>query len=245
MLQGNKKEQPFGTGLADLNARLKDAEFEACETDACRWRAAFEAARTVPSPVREQRLGGARAKVMDGLRPQPHSGEPTLSWLQRLDTANALAKALGQTPGDDELGTRVRATASWTHDERRKIPLIGAERAVAAHLLGVPVHGDTPTLYTVTSSVMAYCWMKAGRCVGVYLIGSTRGARELNDSAHAEASAELLSQAVGHPTALPSPPSPVGGKMPTLTRWKDRGVTLVARWRDSSLIELRIGDVRP
>ena len=245
VLQGDAKGKPFGSNLAELSARLKDAEFTECATDSCRWRVAFEAARTGPSEAREQRLLATRAKIMDGLRPQPRSGEPALSWLQKLDGAASLAKALNETPGDEDLSTRVRATAKWTRDERQKIPLVGAERVVAAGLLGIPPDGDTVILSTVTSSIAVYCGMKGGRCAGVYLVGSAKGARVLNDPAHAAVTAELLSQVLGHPASLPSPPKPVGGKTPTMSRWRDGGVTLVARWQDSNLMELRIGDVKP
>ncbi|MFL5356134.1 hypothetical protein [Archangium sp.] len=245
VLQGDAKEKPFGRDLAELSAQAKDAEFAECATDACRWRAASEAARAMPSEERKQRLIAARARIVEGLTPQPRAGEPAQSRLQRLDEVATLAKAISEMPGDEDLSAKARAAATWTRDERRKIPLVGAERAVAAELLGIPASTGTDILSTERSPVAVYCAMKGGRCAGVYLVGSTKGARVLNDSAHAAATTELLSQALGHPTSLPSPPSTVSGKALTLTRWNDGGVTVVARWRDSSLMELRIGDAKP
>lgn len=231
--------------LAELTAHVHEAEYEGCSTDACRWRTAFEASHAAPSTEREQRLAKARASLVGSLTPPPRPREPTRAWVQRLDDMAALAETVGVTPEDEDLSGRARQAAAWAQEEHRRIPLVGADREVAAGLLRISTGGDPNGLMRVSQSVALYCTMKGDHCAGVYLVGSHKGARVLNDSAHASATAELLSQALGHPSSLPNPPSQVGGKTPTMSTWKDGGVTIVARWRDTNLVELRIGDAKP
>jgi hypothetical protein len=231
--------------LAELNALVHETEYAACTMPVCRWRAAFKAVKAATTLPREQRLTQARAAVVDGLGLPPRPREFTREWVQRLEEINALAKAIGDAPEDEALRVLARQAAAKTQEERRKIPLIGANRAVAAELLRVPPGADASDLRSVAGSVTLYCAMKGERCVGVYLVGSHKGARVLNDMDHAATTVELLSQALGHPSSLPAPPKSVGGKTPTASTWKDGDVTIVARWNAENLMELRLGEVKP
>jgi hypothetical protein len=231
--------------LAELNALVHETEYAACTTQVCQWRAAFKAVKVAASPQREQRLTQARVMVVDGLSLPPRPRELTQEWVRRLDEATALAREIGNGAEDEDLSVLARQAAEKAYEERRKIPLIGTNRAVAAELLRVPPGADTSDLKKVTRSVTLYCAMKGERCVGVYLVGSHKGARVLNDPQQATDTVELLSQALGHTSALPTPPKSVGGKVPTTSTWKDGGVTIVARWSAANLMELRLGEVKP
>lgn len=232
-------------GLAELSAQVHDTAYDGCTTEPCRWKAATEAVRAAPTPEREQRSARARAALVERLTPASRPQLPSLEWLQRLDQTLALAQELGQTPSDADLEARARQAARWAQEERQKIPLIGADRAVAAGLLQLPSSGATDVLTQSKGGVTLYCSMKEERCTGAYVVGSSKDSRVLNAPALATASAEFLSQALGHPSELPAPPKPASGKAPTLSTWKDGKVTLVARWNNADLMELRIGEAKP
>lgn len=238
-------EQNFSKDVGELTARIHETDFELCSTEACRWKTLGAALRAESTPSREQRLGQVRATLVEQLSPKPRPKVVTLEWLLHLDKTRALTTELGETPSDSDLGERARQAATWTQEERERIPLIGAERTVAISLLQLTTGSDTSLLTKTTDSVALYCALKDGRCAGAYLVGADKSSRVLNNMKHSATTKELLSRVLGHPVELPTPPQPRGGKTPTQTTWKDGGVTLVARWSSTYLMELRIGEVKP
>ncbi|WP_244221531.1 hypothetical protein [Corallococcus exercitus] len=122
---------------------------------------------------------------------------------------------------------------------------MGAERAVVLELLHLQADPSARILTKESDTVVLHCAMEAERCVGVYLVGRTRAGRVLNAPAQAEETAALLSQALGQSSPLPAPPAREGLKSPTTLTWKVGEVPIVARWRNSDLMELRVGSVKP
>ncbi|MFY2556856.1 hypothetical protein ACN469_04445 [Corallococcus terminator] len=238
-------EQSFSKDVGELTARIHETEFETCSTEACQWKALGAALRAEPTSNREQRQEQVRATLIERLSPTPRPKVATLEWVLYLDKTRSLATELGETPSDADLGERARQAATWTQEERGRISLIGAERAVATALLQLSSGGDSNILMATTKSVSLYCALKDGRCAGAYLVGADKASRALNGLQHAVTTKELFSRALGHSAELPAPPQPRGGKSPTQSTWKDGGVTIVARWSGAHLMELRIGEVKP
>lgn len=189
-----------------------------------RWKAGRDAQASA-----EEQDTQARQALMDALTPPSRTGESTSVWLQRVD----------------EVLARAEEAASWARDERRKIPLVGAERAVVIQLLHVTTDPSASILTWASRSMTLHCTMESERCVGVYLVGRTLKDRVLNAPEQAEETAALLSQALGQPASLPAPPVREGGRGPTTSTWKVGEIPIVARWRNSDLMELRVGNVKP
>lgn len=230
--------------LAELRARVQDIRHDQCKNDDCRWRSAMDAVKASPTEVRRQRAAAARAAVVNALTFQEEPDEPMLSRLRRIRRVTSLAETLKEG-GDKELVAQARAAIAWAQEERGKIPLIGAAREVVVELLGTPLDTGTGTPKTVLSKVAGYWSLHEGRCTGIYLVGDERGARVLNDNAHAHAAAQMLSQALGRKVALPAAPKQANSRSSAISKWKEGRIAIVARWRGRDLIELRIGDAIP
>ncbi|MFP2923844.1 hypothetical protein ACLESO_01250 [Pyxidicoccus sp. 3LG] len=233
------------TEFTELSAHVHDAEYSSCATEVCRWKSAGEAVRDATTPERDQRLARARAALVERFTPAPRPKAQTLEWLRYLDQTVGIVTELGETPTDEALRARAKQAAAWAWNERLSIPFVGSDRAVVAQLLKLESSGATSIVTTSRVGVTLYCSMKGERCTGAYVVGSDKGRRVLNSPALAASTAELLSRALGHPSELPAPPKRVGGKAPTMSTWKDGKVTIVARWNDADLMELRIGDAKP
>lgn len=230
--------------LSELTARVADEEYSECMTDECRWTAAMGATRAASSQQRSHRLDEIRARVLEALTLQSRPGESPLSKIQRLDATLRLGRFFQHVEGDVALGTKASEAVVTATEERTTIPLINAEPAVVGALLGVSAVPGARSIGTATSSVAGYCSMRGGRCAGMYIVGSDKDGRVLNDSLHADAATRLLSQAVGRHAALPDPPTQ-GGRSATATRTHVGAVPILARWRDAQLVELRVGDATP
>ncbi|RYZ37083.1 MAG: hypothetical protein EOO71_29360 [Myxococcaceae bacterium] len=230
--------------FAELEARVHEADHDTCQTDTCRWASALAAQRAASTTGREQRLEAARAKLMAHLTVPERAKESTPEWLRRLDSFIALARSVGHGSGDADLEAQARTAAMWAEAERRKIPLVGAERAVALNLLGV-TQAAAQTVMKTTPSASLYCAMKENHCAGVYLVGNDKSHRVLNAQAHISDTTELLSLALGRPTPLPTAPRRIQGRSVTVSSWTAGAVTVVARWQNTELIELRIGEAKP
>ncbi|WP_143097501.1 hypothetical protein [Myxococcus fulvus] len=237
--------QGFPKDIGELTARLYEAEHAACTTDPCRWKTLSVALRAEPTPSREQRLGQARATLVEQLTPRPRPKAATLDWVLHLHKTTALASELADTPYDPQVSVHAKQALTWAREERERIPLIGAEREVAISLLQLTASSHPNILSKTTESVALSCELRDGRCVGAYLAGADKESRVLNNLKRTPVTKELLSRVLGHPVELPAPPQPRGGKPPTQTTWKDGRVTLVARWNGIYLMELRVGEVKP
>ncbi|NBD13740.1 hypothetical protein GTY96_32835 [Corallococcus sp. c25j21] len=212
----------------------------ACAAGNCRWKAAREEQASA-----DNQRAQAREALMKALTPPSRAGESTRDWLHRVDEVLARAAEAGKFPEDRELAARAIDATTWAREERRKIPLVGAERAVVLQLMHLPAGSDARILTWDADSVVLHCAMEADRCVGVYLVGRTQTGRVLNTPAQAEETTALLAQALGQPGPLPRPPAREGGKGPTTSTWRVGAIPIVARWRNTDLMELRVGDLKP
>lgn len=211
-----------------------------CVTGNCRWKAARE-----EQEAAEQRRAQTREALMKALTPPTRAGEPTRVWLQRVEEILARAEEAGKVSGDRELAARALDATAWAGEERRKIALVGAERAVVLQLLSFSTEPAARILTHETDSVALHCAMEGERCVGVYLVGRSKERRVLNAPVQAEETVALLAQTLGQPVPLPTPPARSGGKAPTSSTWTVGEVPIVARWRNTDLMELRVGEVKP
>lgn len=82
------------------------------------------------------------------------------------------------------------------------------------------------------------------KIVGVY-IAPLKSGIALNDATHAESTLAVLAQSVGVHAKLPNPPQTKLGKAATVSRWREAGTPITARWRGQELVELRIGNAEP
>lgn len=235
----------YRSGIAELHAQAQERKAEKCKTDICRWQSAATAAQAATTLTRQQRVIDARAKLVAAMEFHEQPGESTLSRIQRLNQISASAQAIEEGAGDEALVAQARSIGRWAAEERGKTPVLGAERELAAELLGVPARSSAGLLNTTVSRVAVYGALRGNRCVGMYLVGDEKDARVLNDSIHATATARLFSQAFGRKVELPDVPKLVGGRMPSLTKWIEGGTTITARWKRSALVELRIGEITP
>lgn len=231
--------------LKELQARVADESYVQCSTEACRWKAALDAYHLARTTARARRLSEARAKVIAALGGRPKTDEPVLARLERLDATITLSEAVeGETQEDTELKAKAHEATEWVRAERGKIPILGAEREVAATLFGVPANKGTPTIGSRRDGVAVLCAMRGERCVGVY-IAALSSAVALNDPRHAESTTAVLAQAVGSKVRMPEPPQPRGGTAPTSSRWREAGTPITARWCGQDLVELRVGNAEP
>ncbi|EAU65812.1 hypothetical protein STIAU_6231 [Stigmatella aurantiaca DW4/3-1] len=212
----------------------------ACVGSDCRWKAA----REQQEAVKQQRVQ-AREALMKTLIPSTREGESDLVWLQRVDQVLAGVEAAAKLPGDRELAARALDASNWAREERGKLALVGAERALVLQLLHLPAAPSARIITLESDTVQLHCAMEGERCVGVYLVGRDKAGRVLNAPAQAEETAALLSQALGQSVPLPTPPAREGTRGPTTSTWKVGTVPVVARWRNSDLMELRVGDLKP
>jgi hypothetical protein len=204
-----------------------------------------EAVRASPTDAWRKLVSEARASIIQTLEFHDHPDQPPLDRVRQLQQLGTLAKIVEKIGGDEEIVTKARMAAARAHEEREKIRLIGAPREVVAELLGAPTAADAAPPRTTLSRVAVYSSLRGDRCVGLYLVGDSPKGRVLNDADHAAATAQILSQALGHKVALPNPPRQTGGRAATLSKWKDGGITVVARWSGRDLMELRVGDASP
>lgn len=243
--QGTAEGRTYSSQLAELTAQAKDANYLQCKTDICRLRSALDAMGAAPTAARQQRVTEIRGKLSDSMAFQEQPNEPVLSRLQRLRQVGAVAQTIEEQSGDNELLTKTRPISQWVREERGKTPILGSARDVAAELLGGAPITNSALLRTTLGHVAVYATIRDSRCSGLYLVGDEKGSRALNDAAHVGATAQVLAQAFGRKVGLPDPPQQVGARPTTIARWNQAGTTVIARWRESSLIELRIGEANP
>lgn len=168
-------------------------------------------------------------------------GATPLAHVQRLRTLREDAEKTLVVAGDDsELKGKADAAVAISDSERAKVPLLGADEAVVDDVLGVGTdHGANMMLVSLAGGVSVYRVHDAlRRCMGIYVVGSRKGARAINGKDWT--AARILSQAVGHSSTIKKP---VGSA--TVTRWAEGPFPVVARWEGGDLVELRVGDAAP
>lgn len=243
--QGTSDGRTYASQMAELRAQANDAKYDQCKTDICRLRSALDAMGAAATTARQQRVNECRGKLSDSMVFREQPNEPVQARLQRLRQAGTVAQAIEEQSGDNELITKARPISQWVREERGKTPILGSDRDVAAELLsGAPVTNPA-LLKTTLGHIAVYATIRDNRCTGLYLVGDEKDSRELNDAAHAGATAQILAQAFGRKVELPALPRRVGARPATIVRLNQAGTTVIARWRGSSLIELRIGESTP
>jgi hypothetical protein len=226
--------------LADVRAQIEDSAYALCGDDFCRLQAA-RAAQVVPSTERTARANEVRERVIAGLAYAAKPGEAPLAHVQRLRALDEAAeKTLAVAGNDSELNAKADAAITVADGERAKVPLLGADEAVVDDVLGVGTdQGPNIALVSLVGGVSAYRVHDAQRrCMGIYIVGASKGARAINGKDWS--AARILSQAVGHSATIKKP---IGTA--TVSRWAEGPFPVVARWEGSDLIELRVGDATP
>lgn len=226
--------------LRGLRASALDLRASECQDDACRYTFAHAAEEAAPTDLRKTKEQSARAALLASLAARNNAPEAVLERLKRSRTLVALANATKSGAANDaELASAATSAVTWGEGERKKVALIGAERAVVAELLGVPlVEGPNSTSAAVVEgNTLALVFDQQKRCRGVYAVGSRGAARQLTGSRWT--ADRILSQALGKSVSVKTP---VGGA--SSLRWYD-GSPIVARWRSGMLVELRIGEATP
>jgi hypothetical protein len=231
--------------FAELRAQIREQEHAQCVTDICRWKAALEAAEAAPSPARTIRLEENRAKVTKALSPRVLPGESPLVRVQSLNALLAMATNVEEARAQDQLLETAKAARQLATEERGRIALLGADTAVVAAILDLKPEALAGPPRVGAGPVSLFCSERNGRCAGIYVVGTQPGQRALNAPALAPATRQMLSQAVGRSVNLPQPPPQTGARGQTTSRFREAGVTVLARWNEQALVELRLGDAKP
>jgi hypothetical protein len=226
--------------LAEVRARAYDVVGAGCSDLRCRYDAAKSAVAAAPTPERSARLGEIRGSVTAALTFSEAPPETVLARAQRLRAFLAAVDSTADAlPNDREVQAEAIKARTWARSERAKVAVLGADRALADELIGPFSDQGASVAMASRSGVGVYLALDARkRCKGVYLTGATAGARTLPPG---EPTDGLLSQIVGHPAVVRFP----GSASTTTSRWTEGQTPVVARWRDSALVELRIGDASP
>jgi hypothetical protein len=124
--------------------------------------------------------------------------------------------------------------------ERAKVSLLRSPLPVVEELFEAKSEADRKGVaHVALDGVTAYLSLDGSqRCLGIYAVGSGGRRTYASTSWSPE---RLLSQAIGHGAKLHQPTQ---GAQATAS-WYEAGFPIVARWRDSELVELRIGDATP
>lgn len=232
--------------VLELKASQYDAMYDVCTTDPCRYTQASKASKANGTPQRLVRTSEAKLRILRSLTIDLPP-EPTLARLQRLRALDEAALAVTSSNQDDaELRDKARAAAKLAMDEREKIPVLGADLAVAEELLGKLQNADGAAPHAVLEGIAVYLSLdKTRHAIGLYVTGADKDARAKGIVGLNRPSV-ILSKALGHTASVP-PAGPEGSTKdePTSTSWRDGKVPITARWRNGTLVELRIGDAAP
>jgi hypothetical protein len=224
---------------AAARARAHDVAAEACRDPACRYTESSRAAAAATSPQRDAAKAASRTALLAALAP---GAVPTTSPLAHASGARALRALAEQSTGtgDPDIGRAAAAANTWADDERAKTALLGSTADVAAELLGAPLAAPRPQLASVAldGGTVYFSLDAKGTIRGVYLVGADADRHEYRSTSWPPD--QLLAQAVGHPLRHPWP-----APSKTDARWYEGAVPVIARWRGSSLVELRVGDATP
>jgi hypothetical protein len=155
--------------------------------------------------------------------------------LRELTEAAAAARSAAE--GDGEIIAAAERATDLAGAERSRVPLLGAQEATIAELIGPLTRKTTSISYSDAKPAQLFAVFDGERrCRGIYIVGSQPKARGIP----ASAATLFLSQVLGRPATLKVPAA-----TSSTSRWVDGGVGIVARWSGKALAELRIGDAAP
>lgn len=229
---------PRDPAIADLVANAHDAAAAQCQDDLCRFASLRAAASTATTPERETALSNARNLLIATLAAEGPD-DPVVARVQHMHALDVLAqKALAAAEGDAALGEAARTASARAASALGEVPLIGADRAVVAELLGGlrEQSANVSTVSLADADVYAAFDSKA-QCRGLYVVGHDVQTRTV-DPATAD---KILSQAIGRSVSVHRPT----GDTTEDVRWAEGAVRILARWLDGQLRELRIGEAEP
>ncbi|WP_437580656.1 hypothetical protein [Sorangium sp. So ce887] len=228
--------------FGELAARAFEVQGAVCSDDACRLGAARGAKAARGSPEREAALDKARRKVIEGLDARAVPAGDLLSrvrWLRASSKLSAMAQGVAE--GDSEVQEKANAASTWARAELGKVALIGAPTPVVDELLERDA-GSASTGWTGLKGVSVYAAKVGGVCSGLFVVGATPGARSLYGNE--EGLRRLLAQATGRPGATLRARSATS-KTHSVSTWAEGSTPVMARWNDTTLMELRIGRASP
>ncbi len=220
-------------------ALADDVAYSLCADAPCRFVSATGADSAWSTPERAARAKASREEIMSSLSFSEVPGESQLGRLQRLRSFITVATQPAiLASGDAEIAVKAKAASEWASSERARVALLNADEPVASELLQASFTEREAKIATATVDGIAVSLSLdiQKKCRGIYMVGATPGARQLD--ANAEAT-HLLSQAVGHPAVV----KPVSNGV--TSRWSEGAIPVLARWKDGSLVELRVGDATP
>jgi hypothetical protein len=226
--------------IAEERARAHEAAKTACATASCQLGEALQANAARTTPERTAAIDQARARVLEALDSTHVATKPLLSRLQQLrQLRDAGAETAKLALLDADLQARAQAAIKLADTARAQVPLLTNELAIAEELLGPSTKNALGVPAIALDGVTLYLSLdKTGHCGGIYIVGDKAGNRAIASSTWPPD--RLLSQAVGAVNAT-LPPS--AGR--SASQWYANGAPVMARWQDSSLVELRIGDATP
>ena len=235
--------------MLEVRAAVFDAEMALCGSDPCRFIAARKAEKASTTPERAARTRDLRVKLVDAVTVDERPTETTLMRLRRARQIDAAAQSVVGVVGDDtELAEKTRAAQRWAQKARDAVPLLGSDRAIIEELLG-KIDDTDGKLHTVIEGVAVYLALDKRTDVvsGVYVVGESKDTRQQGLKIDYLPSL-LLAKAVGHPAQVQAPAKVTAtSKEPAVTQttWSEVGIPVVARWRDGTFVELRVGDANP
>jgi hypothetical protein len=184
-------------------------------------------------------LSAPRQQVLE---PKDEADPTALKRIQALRVAAELGKAVLDATPDAELSEKATAATAAVDSELSKVLLIGAPVALVNEVLDRPEAGSPLSRWRELEGVAVYPADIAGRCAGLYVVGTTKGSRSL--SGKEPGLQRLLMQATGRPTVV-IPSRPKSLKDQETSTWTEGTTPVVARWHGEALMELRIGSVVP
>ncbi|MDC0685719.1 DnaJ-like cysteine-rich domain-containing protein [Sorangium atrum] len=226
----------------ELEARAFEAQGVACSDDICRFAAARGAKAARSSPEREAMLDSARRKVTEELDTRTVPASDLLArvrWLRSLSKLAVTAQKAAR--GDSEVQEKANAASAWARAELGKVVLIGAPVPVVDELLERDA-GSASSGWPELKGVSVYAAKVGSVCSGLFVVGATPGVRSLYGNE--EGLRRLLAQATGRPEATLRARA-ASSKTHSVSTWVEGSTPVMARWNDTTLMELRIGRASP
>ncbi|WP_441286848.1 hypothetical protein ACSRUE_31660 [Sorangium sp. KYC3313] len=228
--------------VGELKARAFEVQGAACPDDVCRFGAVRGAKAARSSPEREAALDSARRKVIEGLDDRTVPAGDLLSrvrWLRALSKLAVMAER--SASGDGEVQEKANAASAWARTELGKVALIGAPVPVVDELLERDA-GSASTGWPELKGVSVYAAKVGSVCSGLFVVGASPGLRSLYGNE--EGLRRLLAQATGRPGATLRARA-ASAKAHSVSTWAEGSTPVMARWSDTTLMELRIGRASP
>lgn len=230
------------TTLRGLRANAHDQLLAACSDELCRFVQAGNANRAVTTSARALAALDAKEALKKKLVFELVPDEPLPELLRRARRFKSLAgQASTVTANAPDVHALVTQELAIVQSELIKVPLIGATEDVVTQILG-DLTVQSPTVsYRAVEDILVFAVFDARRkCRGLYAVGAQKNARTIEDEGWSPEA--FLAQSIGRAGATLKRPTSI---TKNITKWQEGRVGVVARWRDGTLLELRVGDAAP